>query len=226
MTVLRIFFVIAFLPFAALSQTITTKKESSRIEGQNIAGYQIDLNAPEPEVKASLSKFLKTLGKTRTSGDYFTIVNPMVDGKSSNVTFYATTKQLSNTTAAWIGAPGENGEESSLDNDVKKLVRDFGIAFHREQIQSQIDESVRALQAVEKQQLRLVNQNKDLKNKVEGNKREKIALEKSLVDNKLELEDLTRKLAANAKAQDSVAIAGDQIKKVVELHKERQRNVN
>lgn len=224
MTVIKIFFVITFLPFAVFSQTITPKKESSRIEGQNATGYEVDLNAPESEVKTSLTKFLKTLGKTRTSGDYVTVANPTFNGKSTSVTLFATTKHLATTSSAWIGIPGDEG--SNLDDDLKNLVRDFGIAFHREQIQAQIDESVRALQAVEKQQLRLVNQNKDLNNKVEGNKRQKVALEKALVENKLELEDLTQKIAANVKAQDSVSVAGEQIKKVVEMHKERQRNVN
>jgi hypothetical protein len=78
---------------------------------------------------------------------------------------------------------------------------------------------------VEKQQMRLVNQNKDLENKIEGNKREKIQLEKSLKNNKVELMTLTKKLEENKKAQDSVAIATEQIKKVVEMHKERQRKI-
>ncbi|WP_254157854.1 hypothetical protein [Chryseosolibacter indicus] len=46
--------------------------------------------------------------------------------------------------------------------DVEKLVHDFGVSFYRDKVQQQIDESNRALQAVEKQQLRLVGQNKDL----------------------------------------------------------------
>ena len=73
--------------------------------------------------------------------------------------------------------------------------------------------------------MRLSNQNKDLTSRIERKKREKIELEKSLVDYKLELEDLTKNLKANAKARDSVAIATEQIRKVVESHQERQRKV-
>src|SRR3546814_4443436 len=65
----------------------------------------------------------------------------------------------------------------------------------------------RALQAVEKKQMRLVNQHKDLSNKIENNKKQKIELEKSLVENKIDFEDLTKKLEGNARAQDSVAVA-------------------
>jgi hypothetical protein len=51
-------------------------------------------------------------------------------------------------------------------------------------------------------------------------------LEKSLVDNNVELETLSKKLEQNKKGQDSVAVAGEQIKKVVEMHKESQRRVH
>ena len=102
----------------------------------------------------------------------------------------------------------------------------LGVTFHRDKIQKQIDESIRAAQAVEKQQQRLVNQNRSLNSKLESNKREKVQLEKSLQDNATELITLTNQLAKNKKDQDSVTLATDQIKKMVELHKERQRKVN
>jgi len=223
--VVRIFVVLVLLPIVASSQAVEVKKESSRIEGANFDGYQVAFAAPEDEVKSSLSRYLKTLGKTRGSGDYTTITAPLIAGKQYAGILYATTKQIANTTAAWFGAPAEQAEKSLSDQDLEKLVYDFGVAFHREKIQVQVDESLRALQTVEKQQQRLVNQNRDLITRIENNKREKVELEKSLVENKLELDDLTRRLAANTKAQDSVAIATSQIKKVVEMHKEKQRGI-
>jgi hypothetical protein len=51
-------------------------------------------------------------------------------------------------------------------------------------------------------------------------------LEKSLAENKLEYEALVSAIAKNKKDQDSVLVATDQIKKMVETHKERQRKVN
>jgi len=226
MTVVKIFFVIVILPFSVLSQTVTTKKESSRIDGQNSDGYQVELSASADEVKPSLVKYLKTFARTRNSGEYITVVNPVINGKTFTGTLYATTKQPGNIVAVWMGFRSGGEEEPDLDSNLRTLVHNFGVTFYREKIQQQIDESVRALQAVEKQQMRLVNQNKDLNNKIENNKREKIELEKSLAENGIELETLTQKLAANGKAQDSVAVAAEQIKKMMEAHKERQRKVN
>ena len=221
----RFVFLLMLLPLVTGAQTVEVKKGSARIEGQNVSGYEVVVAAGENETRTFLIKYLKAFGKIKTSGEYITMEGPALAGKKYANTLYATTKELGNGSAAWIGMHSESGEESSLNSDLEKLTYDFGVAFHREKIQIQIDESLQALQAVEKQQMRLVNQNKDLNSRIERNKREKIELEKSLVDNKLELEELTKNLKANAKARDSVAIATEQIRKVVETHQARQRKV-
>lgn len=217
-------FTLMLSSFVADAQKLEVKKEESRIEGQNTPGYQIAFTAPENEVRSSLSRYLKTLGKTRNSGDYITVAGPLIEGKKYTATLYATTKQAATTTSAWIGLYSEE-TETGADRNLEKITYNFGVTFQREQIQAQIDESLRALQTVEKQQGRLTNQDRDLRNKIENNKQEKVQLEKSLVENKLELEALTLKLEANGRAQDSVAVAAEQIKKVVEMHKARQKNV-
>lgn len=226
---LKIFYsLILILPLTVAGQSVETKvetkKETLRIEGINTSGYQVVIAAPEEEVKSSLSRFLKSLGKIKPSGDYITLADPVVNGRKLTGMLYAATKHQGDVSVAWIGFPSAN--EQQMESAVEKLTFDFGVTFHREKIQVQVDESLRALQAVEKLQLRLANQNKDLKNRVESNKREKIELEKSLVQNKIELGDLTKRLAGNEKAQDSVAIATEQIRKVVEMHTERQRKVH
>jgi len=214
------------LPFGGHSQSIQVKKEPSTINSRNTIGYQTEILASEEEVRNYLSKYLKALGKTKQSGDYTTMAEPLVGGRKYTTTLYAAVKQLEKTTAVWMGMPSESGEESAADRDIEKLVHDFAVAYHRDKIQLQIDESLRALQAVERQQTRLVNQNKDLNIRIENNKRQKIELEKSLLNNRMEFMELTGKLVANTKAQDSVAIATEQIKKAVEMHQERQKSVN
>ncbi len=98
--------------------------------------------------------------------------------------------------------------------------------FYRDKIQVQIDESVRASNAVDKQQQRTLNENQSLNSKLEYNKREKVRLEKALADNKAEYELLLKKIEQNIKAQDSIKVVSGQVKKVVDMHKERQSKVN
>ena len=224
MAVKMFFFLLFIVPLASRAQTIEVKKETAWIDGEKINGFQVDLIASAEEVESSLSRFLKSIGKPKTSGEYLTIAEPTIAGRKSGNILYATSKASGKTTAAWIGMSSA-GEETNQDQDLQRLVYDFAVTFYQEKIQLQIDESLRALQAVEKQQVRLINQHKDLNSKIDNNKKEKIALEKALVQNKADLEDLTKKLASNGQAQDSVAIATEQIRKVVEMHRERQRKV-
>ncbi len=225
----KLFLIFFLFPSAiTYSQSINVKKETTRINGEIADGYEIMMEATEEEVQNSLSKFLKSSGKGRESEGVLTISEPLISGKKFTNALYSTSRQMGKLTSAWIGIHKKDwgAEASGVEKDLEKLIRDFGVSFHRDKIQKQIDESVRALQTVEKQQQRLVNQNKDLTNKVEGNEREKIQLAKSLENNKIEFATLTRRLEQNKKDQDSVAVAGEQIKKVIEIHKERQRKVN
>jgi hypothetical protein len=112
------------------------------------------------------------------------------------------------------------------NRELQKMLYQFGVKFYRDQVQKQIDETQQALDAVEKQQQRMLNQNKDLTIKLSNSDQEKIQLEKSLEANKFENAVLKVKLENNKKAQDSLLNVGVQIKKVMETHKERQRKIN
>lgn len=222
-------FVFLFVSVFAEGQTVKVKKDVARVKGENTPGFEVALEGTAAEVNASFVKFLKTVGKVKQASDVNTINEPTVNGATYALPLFALTKDNGKTSSAWIGLkaadwPKENADK--VNKELEKLIRDFGIKFYRDKIQVQIDESTRASQAVEKQKLRLINENKSLNTKLESNKREKVQLEKSLVNNKLELEALLKKIEKNKKSQDSVAIAGEQIKKVTEMHKEKQKKVN
>jgi chromosome segregation ATPase len=119
---------------------------------------------------------------------------------------------------------GGSGEK--VNRGLEKLVYQFGVTYHRGRVQVQIDETQQALDAVEKQKVRTVNQNKDLTLKLSNNDQERVQLEKSLETNKLENAALKIKLENNKKSQDSLANVGVQIKKVMESHKEKQKKIN
>ncbi len=212
----------------APAQTVKVKKDNSSVKGESMEGFSVDLEATSADVNAALSRFLKTLGKTK-QGEFFTVNEPNINGNTYAHPLYATAKQSGQTTSAWVGFnPSEHSKEEAerLMKDLESVVKEFGVKFYRDRIQAQIDESEKAKQAVEKQQQRLVNENKSLNNKLETNQKQKINLEKAIEENKNEHTSLLQRIEENKKAQDSVAVAAEQIKKVVEAHKERQRKVN
>jgi hypothetical protein len=213
--------------FAGFTQTVKVTKETVRLKGESAEGYEVQLDGTSNEVESQLNKYLKSVGKSKKADDAYAYSLPLINGKNYTSPLYAMVRDKG-TGAAWIGIrPTEwTSGTDEISKDIEKMLYDFGVNFYKEKIQQQIDESNRALMAVERQQQRLLNQEKDLTTRVTDNKNEKIQLERALENNKLQFESLTKKLAQNKKDQDSIAIANDQIKKVIEMQKEKQRRIN
>jgi len=214
------------MPLAA--QTVKAKKDESRVKGENTPGYAVDLEGSAEDVNSAFTKFLKTFGKTKQSDGIITLAESTINGAVYRNPVYGVTKSKGNTTTAWLGikkTEWANGADA-MNNELEKVIKEFGVQYYKDKIQAQIDESNRAAQAVDKQKQRLTTQNRDLNVKLEDNKREKLQLEKSIEKNKQEHELLLKKIAKNKHDQDSVAIAGEQVKKMVDVHKERQKKVN
>ena len=212
------------------AQSIKVKKENTRVKGENVAGYEVELPGSYGNIHADFTKFLKTFGKTRGS-DPINLAGASLGTATTTATVYGVVKEKEKDkfSQAWLGIRQEEWPEGDYDKGMKeleKMVYDFAKQYHQDVVQDEIDESVTALNAVEKQQQRLVTENKNLNTKLEDNKREKLQLEKNLENNKLEYEALLLKIDNNKNAQDSVAQAGVQIKKVIESQKEKKKKVN
>lgn len=210
----------------AHTQSISVKKDKEQIKGNSLNGYSIDLTGTAEEVSSSFTKYIKTFAKIKLLSSPMQLSDVQAGGTTYASPFYAT----ANGRKAWIGL-NEKEWTSAEEADkalasLEKIMYDFGVKFYRDKVQVDIDEAVRAQQAAEKQQQRLVNEDKDLKAQLDFNQKEKIHLEKALADNKLQYETLLMNIDKNKKSQDSVAIATDQIKKMVDVHKERQKKIN
>lgn len=209
----------------AHTQTVKVKKESSRIKGENVEGYATDLDGKAQDVTTSFVKYLRSLGKVKQNDGIYVLTESSISASKNPI--YCTTKDHDTKGTAWMGiVASEWGDEASkINSAIEKVMYEYGVKFYRDKIQLQIDESNRAVAAVEKQQQRYLMENKNLNAKLENNKREKIQLEKNLVDNKTEYDLLLKKIAKNKHDQDSIAIANVQIKKVMEAQKEKQSKV-
>jgi hypothetical protein len=224
------FLVLLILQYPAFSQKVTVKKQSQKIKNESAEGFQTELTGKSESVSAAWSRFLKDLGKGKSNGEMTVITQPAVGPTVyEKGILYATTEGSGENSKVWIGLLKGEWEVNDIEivnKELEQLVYRFGVKFYRDEIQKQIDESEAAVLAVERQAQRLVNESKSLSNRLASNDQEKIQLEKSLEENKLEDLVLKQKIVNNKKAQDSVAQAAVQIRKVVELHKERQAKVN
>lgn len=225
-----ILIILGSLVFPLQGQSIKVKKEKARIKGENIDGFEVELPGSYGDIHSDFTRFLKTFGKTR-GNDPINVTGASLGTSTTTSTMYGVVKEKEKDkfSQAWLGIRKEEWPEGDYDKGMKeleKMIYDFAKQYHQDEVQDQIDESVTALNAVEKQQQRLVTENKNLNTKLEDNKREKLQLEKSLENNKLEYESLLLKIENNTHAQDSVAQAGIQIKKVIESQKEKKKKVN
>jgi hypothetical protein len=213
------------------AQTVTVKKQKEKVKGESVEGYSTELESKLADVSSSWTKFLKEVGRVKLfTSDPIVVTEPNFNRTVyPNGIIYAYIFEVGNQTRVWLGLLPKEWEEKDVEvatNETEKLVYQFGIRYNREKVQKQIDETQAAADAVERQTQRLVSQNKEMTTQLANNEREKIHLEKSIENNKLEHEALKIKLEKNKKGQDSLANASIQIKKVKEAHEERLRKIN
>lgn len=217
-----------FISSFSVAQSIVAKKEMIRINGENADGVAVELDGARDDVSSSFLKYLKTFGKTKQAYDYITITEATLNNKTYTLPIFAQVQEKEKVSRVWIGiktSAWPTNETTNIDTQLEHIVYVFGVQFYKDKMQVQIDESNRALQAVERQQQRFSNQNRDLNSNLEDNKREKIQLEKSLVNNKLEYETLLQKIDKNKKDQDSLQVANDQIRKVIDMQRDKQAKI-
>lgn len=209
----------------AQAQTVTVTSNAEKIYNKNCTGYSTELAGTLDEANASLSKYLKTFGKVKVSGSQYQVSEPQINLTKYTTPFFASVKKKGDKVEVWMGAVAGDSARS-IHTEMEKLVYNFGVKFYKDKIQADIDESTRAQVATEKRQQRLTLEGKNMVSRLEMNTKERIRLQKSLADNRLDSAKLVTAIAQNKKSQDSLSIAAEQIKKMVEAHKERQMKVN
>lgn len=224
------FFFCVLLTLQGLAQKVTTEQQNQKVNGEDAEGFKTALEGKKEDVSAAWAKFLKDFGKAKQVAGITSITEPALGGTAySKGVIYAMLESQGEQTEVWLGIKESEwvvNDIGIVKKDLEKEVYRFGIKYYRDKIQAQIDEATRAYDATTRQSQRLVNQNKDLTIQLGNNEQEKVKLEERLEGNKLEHAVLLQKIENNKVAQDSVAQASEQIKKVIELHKERQRKVN
>ncbi len=228
MNTIKKFFALGIFMLAGVfthAQTVTVAHSNERIKGSAISGYATELTGTLEEVTAAFSKYLKTIGKVKATGNQFQVSEVSINLTAYTTPLHAFVKNKGSAVLVWMGAE-ESDSAKSMVSVLEKQLHNFGVKFYQDKIQGDVDESLRAQAATEKQQQRLVLLGKNLASRLEMNEKEKLRLEKSLADNKIAYDKLLLAIEQNKKSQDSIAVASEQIKKMVETHKERQKKVN
>ena len=222
--------VLCFSLVVAQAQTVTVNKQNETVKNETIEVFATTLEGRKEEIQQAFARYQKEMGKVKLLSSPAVITEPIISGTPfSKGIVYAGSQSSDKPTTVWMGinpADWEQKDVTYATRELQKMVYQFGIKFYRDQVQKQIDETQQALDAVEKQQQRMLNQSKDLTIKLSNNEQEKIQLEKSLENNQLENAALKIRIENNKKAHDSLLNVNAQVKKVMETHKEKQRKIN
>ncbi len=131
------------------------------------------------EVNSSWTKFLKGVGKVKLfSSDPVVVTEPNFNGTvypkgESSMQRFLMQEIFSR---VWLGVLPKEWDERDGDmasKETEKLVYQFAVRYNREKVQKQIDETQQAVDAVEKQKQRLVNQNKEMALQLTNNEKGK-----------------------------------------------------
>jgi hypothetical protein len=216
--------------YTASAQKVVVGQQSQKVKNETAKGFQAALEGKPEDVAPQWNRFLKDVGKGKSSGELLVISEPTVGGTVYDTgILYARSAGVGEKSTVWIGlleAEWAPDDLETVNKELEQLVYRFGVKYYKDKIQKQIDESVDAAQAVERQAQRTSNEAKSLSNRLVNNEQQKIQLEKSLEENKLENLVLKQRIVNNKKSQDSLAQVATQIQKVVDMHKERQMKVN
>jgi predicted RNase H-like nuclease (RuvC/YqgF family) len=214
----------------AQAQTVTVNKQNEKVKNETIEVFATTLEGSKEAIQQAFNRYLKEVGKVKLFSSPTAITEPIIGGTPfSKGIVYASSQAGDKSSTVWMGINPADWDEKDVTyatRELQKMVYQFGVKFYRDQVQKQIDETQQALDAVDKQQQRTLNQAKDLTTKLSFNEQEKIRLEKLLENNKLENAALKIRIENNKKAQDSLVNVNTQIKKVLETQQEKQRKIN
>lgn len=187
-------------------------------------GYQVLLEHQQDKVDDFLSSYFKSYGKVRSRGGIYTISNlSRADFPYPDVTLFSETKRKSNKTNAIVWIADSLFQQDHYAQKLNDLWYSFAVDFYRDLVQQEIDESTQALKYAEKQFHRLEKDSLNLQSDIEKNRKEKLKLEEALKMNEVNHTVLLKSIENNANTKDSVTVAIQKIKRLIELQ-ERKKN--
>lgn len=220
-----IFLAFLLTGYVSLAQKVEVKEETQKINGKEIAGYSIVLQATKDKAESALLAFLKETGKTENKRTYFHLREIVFPGIfSSQISLFATASTEATQAKVWMGVDTTLIEKSigtKLHDEAQAYLYKFGIKYYRDEVQRQISEAERATEFTSKSYQKLINENTSLNKQLENAKADKIKLEKALEVNIKLQEDLAIKLVDNKAAQDSVYLDIESMKKALEVYKKK-----
>lgn len=209
----------------AFAQKISVSESSEMIEKISRSGMHTIIELDEKKVSKAWEKFLKNYGKIESSKGILTIPVANIGAISGSPCKVISKVQSSNkgTKVWWAIDMGSSLVTSSSNNSAyksaEKLLRDFAAQCYRDDINDQIADAEKALEASTKKQERTIKDGENLKGDLEKNAKDKIDLENRLKQNAQDKVTLEKNIEQNKTDQSAAAQDVEKMKKALEAVK-------
>ena len=171
------------------AQTVIVEDDSKNVQGTKRKGISTKIRLDADFVSDAWKDYLKNYGRVSSSGSDYTIENPEIPGITSGAGtsyLYSTIKKERESTLVFLSVDLGNGfpEDGSPEYvELKELLHKFGVKVYRADVQIQIDDAEKAVEATVKLQDKTINEGEKLEHKLEKNLEEKEKLELLLKQN-------------------------------------------
>jgi hypothetical protein len=212
----------------AVAQTVEVTQQDQQLGGKKLVGFATALEAPKDEVSPAIARYLKVYGKPKQQETHLQLAETTLNGQVFTKPLYALVAPTTTGSTVWLGVSRTEwgADTSKILSQLELITKSMGVAFYRDKIQAQIDEAQQAVQAVERQQQRTVNDEQNILQRTENNKREHRNLKMAIQRNRADSVTLYLKLQQNKRSGDSLRMVSDKVRKALLFQQERQRKVN
>lgn len=233
---MRLRLIIAFIIFSlasssfAQAQNYTVTEKSQRINDTKYEGFYIKILGPIEKVTNQMYGYLKGTSKIRRKRNHYSILELKMDKLALDSTvIYLKLNEKENNCNVWMGIKtfGLKKErvsdiESAIQHELVLMARSYYV--HQQELK--ILEAQTAAEVVSKTQQSLIDEKAKLATGLEEKEARKIELEELLKTNTLNIEVLKQKLIDNKFAQDSIYIDIQKVNKVIEIQKQKLKEID
>lgn len=230
MRVLIIFLFGMGIATLSLGQQYDIKKESQRVNNKKYEGISSKVDGEFIDVEEFWLSYLKDYGKSRRKRNYYQLTEFSINDLGVDTLTYVTrVESAEDQELIWL-APFSDGlsetEVSDLNADIEKILKLATRAYYVNEVQDKIDQAESAAVSVSKSHQRLMYDGEKLVADLEGAEQLKADLETRLQETDLKIKVLSQQIIDNKLAVDSVYNDLEQVKKVIDGHKESMKKIN
>jgi len=224
--ILTVFLSLSFV----YGQEITAKEETKTLENTKYPGYSISVEGKLDRHQDGWTKLLKNKGKVRKRNSLYSIedfVFPQITEKLLNG--YTQVMLRDTTVNIWLGidvSELEGDEPQQILGEIKGMLENYVLDYRKSLVLDDIQNAERAAAYTSQQHQRLIRDMENLKIRLLDSENEKRRLEENLKTMELEIEVLKQKIVNNGADQERTLVELEQIRKVLEMHKERLKKLN